>query len=187
LKLGDRIEDSEEQLFSYQRRDLPKLKYRVAKAVKEYKETPSICKGPKAEHQVILKLLEKCNALVIKGPEIHVDILALKVEGDHIKFPLKIVGVEAENFPLSSHAIKVSVSKLRGNEGPFFVIVVETSPWKYSYLVYTYPEMKQYVRDVKERSGGSYQFSVPRKTLKEDEKYKRYLEKWEKITDALNG
>ena len=186
MKLGKKVEGSEKRSFLYQRREFLRLELRIAKAVRERKENPTICKGPQAEHQVRAKLERECGVLTVKGPENFVDILALKVKEDRVEFPLKVVGVEVENFPKASHAVKITNSKLIGKSGPFFVIVVETDTAEYAYLVYTYHEMKQFLQEVKLR-GRSYQFSVPRKTLKEDERYKRYYEKWEKITKALYG
>ena len=186
MRIKKKVDDLEEQLPLYQRRDFPELKLRIAYAVRKYRETPAICKGPQAEHQVIAKLLEECGLLVIGGPPGHVDILGFKVVGKHMEFPLKAVGVEVENFSLASNSVHITASKLRERSGPFFVIVVETNLGEYSYLVYTYREMKRFVQNVKIYDG-SYQFSVPRKTLKEDKHYKSYYEKWEKITEAVYG
>jgi len=186
LKLGKKVEDSEKRLFLYQRREFLRLEQRIAKAVKERRANPSICKGPQAEHQVRAKLERECGVLTVKGPENSVDILALKVKKDGVEFPLRAVGVEVENFPEASHSIKITKSKLMGKSGPFFVIFVETNTAEYSYLVYTYHEMEQFLQDIELRDG-SYQFSVPRKSLKKDERYKRYYEKWEKITKAVYG
>ena len=187
MRIKKIVEDSDEHLFLYQRRDFLALKQRIALAVKERKETPAICQGPKAEHLVRAKLEEECRLLTVEGPENHVDILGLKVEGDHLRYPLEVVGVEVENFPLTSHSVKITISKLRGKDGSFFIIVVETNLGEYSYLVYTYNEMKQFLRTMRTYQGKSYQFSVPRKTLEEDERFKRYYEKWEKITEAVYG
>lgn len=184
MKIRKRVEDSEEQLFLYQRREFLRLNRRIAQAVKERKKTPAICKGPKAENLVRAKLEENCRLLTVEGPENHIDIIGLKVEGNHLKYPLEIVGVEVENFPLTSHSVKITAPKLREKNGSFFVIVVETDFGEYSYLVYTYREMKQFLRD-KKVYDGTYQFSVPRTALKEDEEYRSYYEKWEKIAEAV--
>lgn len=188
MKLGKKVEDSEEDLPLYQRRDFLGLKQRIELAVKEHRETPAICKGPQAEHWVIAKLLEECKLLALEGPPGHVDVIGLKVEGNRPKFPLETVGVEVENFPLSSNSVKITPSKLKEKAGPFFVIVVETHLGKYKCLVYTYYEMKRFLRDWKVKIyDGTYQFSVPRKKLKNDKKYERYYEKWEKITETVYG
>jgi len=175
MKLGQAIGPASRELII--------LKQRVANAVEMRKKTACIVLGLKAEDQVKIRLADECGLVTMKGPEGQVDILALKVEKNSIRFPLKTIGVEVLNFPMSRHAFQVKASKLEQENGPFYVVVVETDLGKYSYLVYTYSEMRQQVQDKKLWPDGYYYFSVPRKALKDDKKYVNCLEKWEKISD----
>lgn len=164
------------------RRELIRLERRVASVIRKQREMPRISKGLMAELQVRLKLLEECGFFGLKGPEGCVDIIAVKVEDNRIKFPLEAIGVEVLNFPLTRNTVQISNSKIRRKSGPFYVIFVETDPLEYSYLIYTHSEMRlKALGKGLYKEGKSREFSVPRKSIKEDKEYAEYLENWEKI------
>lgn len=168
------------------------------------RKLPPICKGSLAEYLVAIELSAR-GFYVVEGGEGQVDWLAITVEDNvednvedkRLKYPLEVKGVEVIAQLVGRHGTEIRESKIKGEDGPFFIIVVETQTSEskgasyYSCLIFTYPQMKSFLQEKKVKLYNSrYGFSIPREDLQNDPDYEKYYEKWSKITgrkeDDLN-
>lgn len=170
----------------YRLKPLRHLQARMKREIERRKETPKTARGPKSELLVRVKLGE-LGFLTCKGPEGFVDIIALALEGEVIKFPLKTIGVEVNRVGIRRAPIHIADSKIAGKYGPFYVITVEIDFGDYVYLVLTYSEMKQitkkkghfYAEDPRKRK--RWFLRIP-KNLAGTE-FEEYTDRWDKIVD----